>query len=775
MPENPRAKFFQVPDRERDPMLKFLRKYQKWLLVVFGSFLMLVFVAPQAVQQFGKNQLRRTVATLGTAKISVADRQMAAQERQAVKEFLDKVSASDAAVAFVSGDHTDHWLLLTHAAEQGGFVGEAPDGRDFLDSLAQPLAIQLGQFFSQQLQQAGSDFDQMPSDEELINTARQQIEILSNSAAASARLTPNQFEKAMAKARGIFRMYDAYIRAATPSDRAVAIEARQTLDELQSDYIVIPGAYAVPDGFAPTEDQLTEHFQTYRAVMATEGDLGIGYVLPPRVKLEWLKLDRTDIVAAITADPIEVAAEYRRNPDRYPQDRAEAYAQIEQMLRNASADALMDAADTIIRGEVLGVRRRLKADGRYRIIPDDWQRPSLADLAQQVQQQLATDSAFEGATIPLPEYQIRDTRWLTSNDLRGLEGIGIAIVRLGGQQLPFAQVVLSVREIAGDNDLVLQTRMPAVDTRANDPYTGDRYYFTILDSRSESAADTLNEVREQVVKDMRSIAGFEQLKAMLPELIALAAADDGGLTAVADRFNPAPELDESPDDADEPSADESPAGDDPSDQPAEDLETDEEPDDTPAETDAVAVETEPEAVDDDALAEDVSTNDDTPIADPLPPLFPVIDVMVRPGRVHRISPEQMAQFRQQFGQLPPDFDTDARINTDDFRESLFAIARRIDPTAAMGDSLTVTDRTTGLALPRSLSVVVARINGYRPLTVERYRLQVEGVMNLVRQREIGFIGDAFGFEALAARLDYTPTEPRDDDDPAPAAAGAGGN
>lgn len=743
-------------------MLKFLRKYQKWLLVIFGTFLMLVFVAPQAVSQFGKRQLQRTFATIGDEKISIADQQLASQEREAVKSFFSQIAPDDQAIVFVLGDDTDHWLLLTHAAEQGGFVGEAPDGADLVESLVQPIAWQLGRAMAQQLQQSG-ELDQLPSDEQLIATARQRVNQLAQSAANSARLRPDQFNMAMAKVRGIFRMYDAYIRIATPSEPSVLHTAQSELDELETDYLIIPGAYAVPDNYEPTENEIKAHFDRYRAIEPADSEFGISYILPPRVKLEWIKLDRSDLLDRITIDPIAVMTEYRKHPEQYPGDRTQALAQIEQQLRDRRADEIMDEADSLVRGQILGIRRSLDPDGRYRVIPPDWQRPALAEIAEHIQRELTQNPSFQDTTIPLPEYQVRDASWLTSNDLRSLEGIGTAIIHLGTEQIPFAQAALSVRAIAGDNPFALQVGLPAVDARADDPYSGDRYYFTVIDAKKRSPADSLDEVYDQVITDMRSIAGFEQLQAQLPELIALAGSSEDGLTLVADRVNPAPSLDETPDEPESPDTtpDESPDTSAPSDG------------DTGADSpaDGAADDTQP---DDESSPAVTSADDTADKPDPLPPLLPTLDVMVRPNRVYRISPEQMAQFRQQFGQLPPDFDTDPRINTESFRDALFAIARRIDPTKPVDDSLTLAERTTGQALPKSLSVVVARVDSFTPLTIERFRLQVQGVTNQIRQREIGFIGDAFSFDALSERLQFVREQPRDDEDNADAKAASAG-
>ena len=43
-------------------MFKLLRKYDKWILAVGGSLLMVVFLLPQALQQFGANPRKSAIA-----------------------------------------------------------------------------------------------------------------------------------------------------------------------------------------------------------------------------------------------------------------------------------------------------------------------------------------------------------------------------------------------------------------------------------------------------------------------------------------------------------------------------------------------------------------------------------------------------------------------------------------------------------------------------------------------------------------------------------------
>jgi hypothetical protein len=63
---------------------------------------------------------------------------------------------------------------------------------------------------------------------------------------------------------------------------------------------------------------------------------------------------------------------------------------------------------------------------------------------------------------------------------------------------------------------------------------GDRYYLTVLDWRKESSPDSLEEVQDTVVRDIKTLEAYEKLKGELGKYRALAVSD--GLEAVGKLF-----------------------------------------------------------------------------------------------------------------------------------------------------------------------------------------------------------------------------------------------
>lgn len=103
-------------------MLKFLRKYQKWMLVVFCVGLMIAFLAPQAVQQFTPDPAQRPLATLyGDQELSRDELTRAATDLKNMKLLrFDPIRWPGLSLLPDTGRDEDdalHWLLIQRAAE----------------------------------------------------------------------------------------------------------------------------------------------------------------------------------------------------------------------------------------------------------------------------------------------------------------------------------------------------------------------------------------------------------------------------------------------------------------------------------------------------------------------------------------------------------------------------------------------------------------------------------------------------------------------------------
>ncbi|MCW5776214.1 MAG: hypothetical protein KIS87_07245 [Phycisphaeraceae bacterium] len=626
-------------------MLRFLRKYNKFILVIGGSLLMVVFLVPQAVHQMAGNPMKRTAGRLDGQKVTVGDMTLAAQEAAAIGDFLPMMAG------LVDRDARDaHWLLLAREAEQAGYVGGPDDGFDWIPDLARDFVIndlyrQYQQFasFIPNLDAFVAQQFASPQGQEMVREYETALLSRRMSIAGQTRLNLDQFDTALAKARGIIRMLDAYQRAARYSDRAGYEVASEYLNYAATACLQLTADDLADDVGVPSREDLVEHFNRFRELEPGSGDFGIGYRLPPRVKLEYLRLSRREIENSIRLDLVDLMKHYSQNRDRFPGEFEAERPLIERELLNAKATRVLDTADAAVRAEIARSIRQLLAVEGYRVLPPDWntRRPDLVAISEVVVQ---TVKDAEGVTIPLPAVWIKAADWLTAADLMTLEGIGTARARLGTQDVTAVQLIGTVRELAGQNEIGLQVGVPYADTPLRDAQ-GNRYYFTVLDASRAKTPESIDELQDSSVveRDWRSLLAYERLAAQASEIAAQAAGL--GLEAVAEAyFKPNPE---NPDDP------------------------------TPASR---------------------------------------IQTRVNVFR-ETLRPEGLS-----FG-------------TPEFCRTVYEAASRLDPTVPI-DSVPASDRYLAVPVPEARSLVVVRIDGFVPLTLERYRESGDRVERVHAQQKL---------------------------------------
>ncbi len=498
-------------------MLKFLRKYSQWILVVGGTLLMIAFLLPTTLTELGKQPLFTTVMWIDGDRIGTAQYDIAAREHAAMDQLTLRMLPMISNV-----ENADHWLMLVREAEKGGYIAGKGEGIDFLPDLVRQMLFASGRAY------------QMSADELEANTKiiASTIELGIPQVQSDFRLTQDQLYGAISKLHGIIRMQVAYQRAPRFSDRRLASGMKRMQDRTEVEYVFVPPSQVMSEVAEPTEEQIAAHFARYSDLEAGTGELGLGYRQADRVKLEWLTLDRAAIGAAVTPDAVEVHKRFlKANPGGSPsggQTLEQAKAPFETEVRGELIERVMKAADQAIRGEFEKALRRTQPDNLYRVLPPDWAeiRPDLTKVRDAVVVRVKEQTGVE---IPGPTINRRTGSWVTAMDAASVEGIGRSFLQRGTQREPFGAMLFRVRELAGDNDLVLQVGVPG-DVLTD--FAGNRYYYIVTEARKASAPDGLEEVRANVVMDLKKIAAFEILKSRLDDYRQRSLAD-GGLQSFA--------------------------------------------------------------------------------------------------------------------------------------------------------------------------------------------------------------------------------------------------
>jgi hypothetical protein len=510
-------------------MIKWLRKYNTYILVIGGCLLMVSFLVGTTLQDLvSRGIIGGKVMRVDGRKITAEIYSKAQVEHAALVALLDRATNSRAPGARIlqelgGGENTDHWVMLVHEAEKGGFVGGVEDGLGFVPTLSKFIAQTAGAALGmpqEQIDQTASIFEQ--------NMAAGMPFVRSDT-----RMTEEQMGRALARLHGIMRMRAALITAPRYGQQRLVLGVKRIVDSADVDLVVIPAERELAGIPEPDPAALAAHFERFKGVKKGEGEFGIGYTLPPRVKLEWLTIERRGVGELVSVDPVRVQEAFlRRFPTGKPPEGTsadDARASIEREVRTAETDRLMKSIDEAVRAEIGRGISRLERDNEYRFLPPDWAttRPRMEQIAGSV---VARVNEQTGLRIPTPRVGVRTDRWQERADLEAIPGIGQAVLRRAGLVDGFADLVLNVRELTASNrnDTLLQVGVPMTEALVD--AAGNRYYLTVVDARKESPADTLDEVRTEASLNARRLIAYERLKGQLEALRSRAVAE--GLEAL---------------------------------------------------------------------------------------------------------------------------------------------------------------------------------------------------------------------------------------------------
>jgi hypothetical protein len=526
-------------------MTKILRKYNKWLIAIFGSFLMVTFMlsGPQSCAQ--QDPARTVEGTLGGRTVRAKELATVSMEYESVKSI-----APDLVQRQMNIRDGVHWLLLVTEAQRLGLVGNANDGRGMLDVLAQDMTpvMVMRQIFEEYRQTNPALAQQLLANPQIMNMlaeqrmrdlgkdaqdklaveAKAQLEQAALVAGREHRQRPEEVDMALAKLRGVTRLVQGYASAGRLSDKRMLQVARTQREQALADVLLIPAASFIDASTTPDEARLQTQFEKFKGVEPGKGELGSGYAQPARVKLEWMTLDRQAILGALSLDPIEVNKHWQMHRSTFTGEFAAERGRVESELKERKLEEVLAAADRTYKAKIRSETRKLETRGGIKVLPADYasQRTPMQALATAIVDGVRVGSKVE---IPAPGITIKDDAWVKVPDVRTLPGIGFSAMLSGSKEVRFQDVIASLHELNPQGGMGLQTLVP-FDSALIDG-AGNRYYISVLASRAPSPADSLDEVRPQVVQDVLEQLAFEKLSAELASFQERAASE--GLEVLA--------------------------------------------------------------------------------------------------------------------------------------------------------------------------------------------------------------------------------------------------
>ncbi|MEE9405272.1 MAG: hypothetical protein V3V20_10285 [Algisphaera sp.] len=520
-------------------MFKFFRIYNKIILVVGGVVLMLAFLVPQAAQMFVPSGANAKAGSVNGQTLRQGDIQQAAIE-------IKLLESLPLGVGLVTTDEVA-WALLQHDAESMGLwasnsevnaaIGRLGYDEAKLDDLARrtgntpdSLRHVVRRFLIAEDYRRLVDGVAYTDPGALsASPALRRVELI-HSALQQVNGNVDMYRRFLApsvamRSQGSYRLNTPLLRS-TVRDNASSLAGRLV--------VLRPDPNSVP---APTEERLTEVFNTYRDKLpGNDGDdaYPFGYRYPNRVQGQYLSVSSQSIREAVKVPYLDIKAYYNAHLDEFADENGITPERPDTTARQSIKDALtQEKAATLgnriaatLSGLVAEAIRGLPETRGYYELPAEFTSPSLEAMAAAVFEQFGVKATVSGD----PQ------QWTAINELSAAPGIGPAAVDSTGR-ITFAVYAGQVRELAEDPDAVsrsLRTQVGLPGKPLRD-FEGGVYLHLLVGAQKSHPPATLDQVRERVTADARSITAFETL-AQQTDVLREAAASQS-IDAVANQNN----------------------------------------------------------------------------------------------------------------------------------------------------------------------------------------------------------------------------------------------
>jgi hypothetical protein len=482
-------------------MFKFFRKYNKLILAVGGSLLMVIFLLPSGASQFQPDAGEQSIGSINangqSVELTVNDRRTASSDL-AILNALGQLNMRLPVPVGGSEDEATRWLLMLHEAEAQGLYGSDAQTNSILQYLEVGPA---------RLAEVKTQF-KIP-DSAIYQAMRhwQMVEQLE-------RLTLNLRRISEPQMRHFANDLQSKVTVQT-----VALRAADMVDATEQ----------------PIEEQLQRQYERYMMQLpGRSAPYGFGYRLPARVKLEYMAFPLDRIKETVSISEVDAARYYQQNKQQFvpeaegegeeatpastePKPFAEVMPQIIDQLKTAQARQKQQEMAKWAAALVAQSERALPRDGGFRVVPADYKPVDLESVAQQTQQEFGV----------LADVVRLEDHWYDMTQLDALSGIGQAKLRIGSgdnaRLVPAAAYIATTRELRqGQNPLNLQAKIlgqPLFDE------SGSVYLFRITEAHPSRLPLGLDEVREQVLRDVKMLQVYNRMKDNAQRYIDLAAAD----------------------------------------------------------------------------------------------------------------------------------------------------------------------------------------------------------------------------------------------------------
>lgn len=486
-------------------MMKFFRQYNKQLLAVFMVALMVVFIGGTALESLMTPDRNFTVADSNYGPITFKDQQDANDTTQ----LLDTLGINwkkPYGTASEAIEIVDWILLLREARKLGTDIGVE--------------AIR-GTFGETGMEQA------------------------SNMVARQLRVKPERIHQALADMRSIQRTVASIGGATIPSEAEVRTATRNGLETVSFKAVLTPAKAFVDEKQTFSDDELKKQFDAYRDKERGAG-LSFGYYRAPTYKVQYITIDHAAIASSVGIANLESKAKnyyeqkkaldpiFRRPgaappadatgpaPDPYLSfDEAKDKA-IEAVRKQQATETATKLSDWILQYTQEGFADVERGEDGYK--------PAPANVAKLEYYNELIAKIPQHLTFP-KAVAVGVSEFFSLDKADRVPELGNAFYRPeGGTMQSFAVMVfrnqalfpkVPVAEGANTSDYMSlhQTAPHAV----TDTVSGNAYVFRVVESKPGRPAESVDEVRDEIIADLRTMRGFEAAKKRADAMRAAAA------------------------------------------------------------------------------------------------------------------------------------------------------------------------------------------------------------------------------------------------------------
>ncbi len=491
-------------------MLKFFRKYNKWILGVGGSLLMIVFLIQPVMSMFQADMMAVAVATVEGGEVTRGDLMSATAELSVLRQFglvLDR----DPDEGNTNNDPM-RWALILEDSQRLGLSASRRE--------VDLLQLEIGQSAAD-IEMIASRINATPG---FIRQAMRHWLVVQQYKELLAGQTHLAGKDRARLMRGMFRdpqsylFYEALSYGTSRLSKPLVEHFLQDQGARVSGRVVLVRADLYQaDTPQPGDGEVQALYEQFKDALPGQGEpYGFGYRVPDRVKIEYLSISMDQARQHVKVTEADALAFYRKNPDRYadtspsagagPRPYEEVRDRVFQDVTDLRAFELVEKMAKAAYGYFYGDTRGLAKEDDYRVIGETTRLTPMREVAERLE--------AEPKFGLLPKVHSETGSWVDAAELTGLPGIGLSVLA-DNTRVGFTSFVLSARELepSKDNPLLprrLQVGLVGSPMMGRD---GSRYLFRLTEAQPSRQPKSLDEVRTQVTKDARLLSAYKQLLA----------------------------------------------------------------------------------------------------------------------------------------------------------------------------------------------------------------------------------------------------------------------